>query len=260
MEMMDKQIQHFGPLHITGYRFLQPSLVKGTTVNLEIFLEGKGWLKLLVLPEPKPNTKSSVSRQLYLSFASSGKFISKIMLSKYLFDNHQENQRYYQTSELTIIYQKVEKTGSLHFEIPTDSQIRLMTEGFLGFGQQMVIIFVDHTQALTADLKLEFGEGLTNYDSTLLKDSLDKEIFEPLHLLSNKTESSMTQANFSITQKFESFIKSLTFNIWYESMITRLTNMFYKDVENLSNILKVPDVDLSTMEKKWDELTEVISK
>ena len=258
--MMDKQIQHFGPLHITGYRFLQPSLVKGTTVNLEIFLEGKGWLKLLVLPEPKPNTKSSVSRQLYLSFASSGKFISKIMLSKYLFDNHQENQRYYQTSELTIIYQKVEKTGSLHFEIPTDSQIRLMTEGFLGFGQQMVIIFVDHTQALTADLKLEFGEGLTNYDSTLLKDSLDKEIFEPLHLLSNKTESSMTQANFSITQKFESFIKSLTFNIWYESMITRLTNMFYKDVENLSNILKVPDVDLSTMEKKWDELTEVISK
>ena len=260
MEMMDKQIQHFGPLHITGYRFLQPSLVKGTTVNLEIFLEGKGWLKLLVLPQPKPNTKSSVLRQLYLSFASSSKFVSKIMLSKYLFDNHQKNQRYYQTSELTMIYQKVEKTGNLHFEIPTDSQIRLTTEGFLGFGQQMVIIFVDHSQALTADLKLEFGEGLNNYDSIQLKDLLDEEIFEPLHLLSNKTENSFTQAYLTITQRFESFIKSITFNILYESMMARLTLVFYKDLETVNKISKVPDVDLSKIEKKWDELTEIISK
>jgi len=237
---------------ITSCKQMSPFIFKEGCVQLDIAVEGKGWLKVEVIEKQSKKLKFwQRIDEFKLSLIASSPTLSSVLLYKQRDDNGRITINQFQSPQKTIIFQRFVSTKEYSVLIPEQCSFLIQVSNLWGtsslIGKGVIESTVDQSIELSKELKDTFKA--VNQSQILKK-------FEPRYLDKNLRNQEID----AIAKRYSSI-----FHLDYkqvqqlQSQLQQALNAFnIRQYSEKKFQQKVSQVDLSSVRQQWTEISTII--
>lgn len=237
---------------ITSCLLKTPFILKEGCMQLEISIEGWGWLKVEVIENKSKNISWwAAFNEVALSFITQSPLASSILLYKHRDDSGRITVNQFRSPSKTVVLQKFSSSNTYSLLIPDQCQFSVRVSNFWGSTVLASKTKVQSTVNQSFQKSKNYLKAIEKLNQSQILKRIDKaldqipEFEQEIDVLTNRYLSHL-EANHDNVKHFQVVINSA------------LNDIDIPRIRSLKPYQKVPQVDFSYIRKKWYETSAII--